>query len=262
MGGCRCSDRFAYAGRGAGVRRPSLKGPTRTPLPPQLAGAPQLASGGVSWTVNERQAEALVRAHEALMRVGGGLAGLCAPAAPTPGGGAGAARDAACHGPAPPSTPYAPPTTALPSTLPTPFPPPSFHPAQTSPLLKPPKPPKPTPPHPLNTAHLRTPPPQHPRCPRPSPRACPTTSGPSTSAARRWRWGRSAATTSARRSWTACSRGGLFFGGGGCVLFVLLFARWAFGGGGAARGPRSFRCVRGCVLACLRQAAVLFLFAR
>ncbi|GBF90356.1 tRNA modification GTPase-like protein, partial [Raphidocelis subcapitata] len=35
----------------------------------QLAGAPQLASGGVSWTVNERQAEALVRAHEALMRV-------------------------------------------------------------------------------------------------------------------------------------------------------------------------------------------------
>lgn len=29
----------------------------------------QLASGGVSWSVNERQAEALVRAHEALMRV-------------------------------------------------------------------------------------------------------------------------------------------------------------------------------------------------
>ncbi|KIZ05706.1 tRNA modification GTPase mnmE [Monoraphidium neglectum] len=35
----------------------------------QLAGAPQLASGGVSWAVNERQAEALVRAHEALMGV-------------------------------------------------------------------------------------------------------------------------------------------------------------------------------------------------
>lgn len=29
----------------------------------------QLASGGISWAVNERQAEALVRAHEALMRV-------------------------------------------------------------------------------------------------------------------------------------------------------------------------------------------------
>lgn len=36
----------------------------------QLAGAPQLASGGLSWSVNERQAEALVRAHEALMRLG------------------------------------------------------------------------------------------------------------------------------------------------------------------------------------------------
>ncbi|KXZ55825.1 hypothetical protein GPECTOR_2g1376 [Gonium pectorale] len=35
----------------------------------QLAGAPQLASGGVSWSVNERQAEALVRSHEALMRL-------------------------------------------------------------------------------------------------------------------------------------------------------------------------------------------------
>eukprot|EP00878_Enallax_costatus_P015835 GHUV01016593.1.p2 GENE.GHUV01016593.1~~GHUV01016593.1.p2 ORF type:complete len:154 (-),score=23.89 GHUV01016593.1:685-1146(-) len=35
----------------------------------QLAGAPQLAAGGVSWSVNERQAEALVRAHEALMAV-------------------------------------------------------------------------------------------------------------------------------------------------------------------------------------------------
>jgi hypothetical protein len=38
----------------------------------QLAGAPQLASGGVSWAVNERQAEALVRAHEALMGVSRG----------------------------------------------------------------------------------------------------------------------------------------------------------------------------------------------
>jgi len=28
-----------------------------------------LAAGGVSWSVNERQAEALVRSHEALMRV-------------------------------------------------------------------------------------------------------------------------------------------------------------------------------------------------
>jgi hypothetical protein len=35
------------------------------------AGAPELAAGGVSWAVNERQAEALVRAHEALMRVSG-----------------------------------------------------------------------------------------------------------------------------------------------------------------------------------------------
>jgi len=34
-----------------------------------LAGAPALASGGASWAVNERQAEALVRSHEALMRV-------------------------------------------------------------------------------------------------------------------------------------------------------------------------------------------------
>jgi tRNA modification GTPase len=34
-----------------------------------LAGAAELAGGGVSWAVNERQAEALVRAHEALMRV-------------------------------------------------------------------------------------------------------------------------------------------------------------------------------------------------
>jgi tRNA modification GTPase len=35
----------------------------------KLAGAPSLAQGGVAWAVNERQAEALVRAHEALMRV-------------------------------------------------------------------------------------------------------------------------------------------------------------------------------------------------
>lgn len=35
----------------------------------KLAGAPQLAHGGVSWAVNERQAEALIRAHEALMRM-------------------------------------------------------------------------------------------------------------------------------------------------------------------------------------------------
>ncbi|KAI8468364.1 MAG: P-loop containing nucleoside triphosphate hydrolase protein [Monoraphidium minutum] len=40
----------------------------------QLAGAPQLASGGVSWSVNERQADALVRAHEALMGVAQAIA--------------------------------------------------------------------------------------------------------------------------------------------------------------------------------------------
>ncbi|KAL6753434.1 hypothetical protein V8C86DRAFT_3028768 [Haematococcus lacustris] len=34
-----------------------------------LAGAPQLANGAASWAVNERQAEALLRAHEALMKV-------------------------------------------------------------------------------------------------------------------------------------------------------------------------------------------------
>lgn len=34
-----------------------------------LAGVPELAGGGMSWAVNERQAEALVRAHEAVMRV-------------------------------------------------------------------------------------------------------------------------------------------------------------------------------------------------
>lgn len=39
-----------------------------------LAGAPQLAEGGVSWAVNERQADALVRAHEALMRVSESIA--------------------------------------------------------------------------------------------------------------------------------------------------------------------------------------------
>ncbi len=37
-------------------------------------GAPELAAGGVSWAVNERQAEALVRAHEALMRCGQAMA--------------------------------------------------------------------------------------------------------------------------------------------------------------------------------------------
>ncbi|KAG2494350.1 hypothetical protein HYH03_007407 [Edaphochlamys debaryana] len=40
----------------------------------RLAGAPQLAAGGVSWAVNERQAEALVRSHEALMRLGESVA--------------------------------------------------------------------------------------------------------------------------------------------------------------------------------------------
>jgi tRNA modification GTPase len=40
----------------------------------QLAGAPQLAAGGVSWAVNERQAEALVRAHEALSAACGSIA--------------------------------------------------------------------------------------------------------------------------------------------------------------------------------------------
>jgi tRNA modification GTPase len=40
----------------------------------KLAGAPQLAAGGVSWSVNERQAEALVRAHEALSAVGESIA--------------------------------------------------------------------------------------------------------------------------------------------------------------------------------------------
>ena len=34
----------------------------------------QLAAGGISWSVNERQAEALVRAHEALMRVSDSVA--------------------------------------------------------------------------------------------------------------------------------------------------------------------------------------------
>lgn len=41
----------------------------------KLAGAPQLAAGGVSWSVNERQAEALVRSHEALMRLSESMAG-------------------------------------------------------------------------------------------------------------------------------------------------------------------------------------------
>lgn len=35
----------------------------------ELAGAPELAPGGVAWAVNERQAEALTRASEALIRV-------------------------------------------------------------------------------------------------------------------------------------------------------------------------------------------------
>ncbi len=35
----------------------------------ELAGAPALAQGPASWAVNERQAEALVRAHEALGKV-------------------------------------------------------------------------------------------------------------------------------------------------------------------------------------------------
>ncbi|GLI68378.1 hypothetical protein VaNZ11_012702 [Volvox africanus] len=40
----------------------------------KLVGAPQLASGGMSWSVNERQAEALVRSHEALMRLAESIA--------------------------------------------------------------------------------------------------------------------------------------------------------------------------------------------
>ncbi|EFN58878.1 hypothetical protein CHLNCDRAFT_19706, partial [Chlorella variabilis] len=39
-----------------------------------LAGAPQLAPGGISWAVNERQGEALIRASEALQRVQGSIA--------------------------------------------------------------------------------------------------------------------------------------------------------------------------------------------
>eukprot|EP00798_Chlamydomonas_sp_ICE-L_P001846 gene1846-33265_t len=35
----------------------------------ELAGAPQLAAGGISWSINDRQADALVRSHEALSRV-------------------------------------------------------------------------------------------------------------------------------------------------------------------------------------------------
>jgi len=41
----------------------------------ELAGAPQLAAGGASWAVNERQAEALVRAHEAVMKVAESIQG-------------------------------------------------------------------------------------------------------------------------------------------------------------------------------------------
>jgi tRNA modification GTPase len=40
-----------------------------------LAGAPELAPGGVAWAVNERQAEALTRASEALIRVEGSVVG-------------------------------------------------------------------------------------------------------------------------------------------------------------------------------------------
>lgn len=40
----------------------------------ELAGAPQLAGGGMSWCINERQADALIRAHEALMRAGESVA--------------------------------------------------------------------------------------------------------------------------------------------------------------------------------------------
>jgi len=40
-----------------------------------LAGAPELAPGGVAWAVNERQAEALTRASEALNRVESSVAG-------------------------------------------------------------------------------------------------------------------------------------------------------------------------------------------
>jgi len=39
-----------------------------------LAGAPELAAGGVGWSVNERQAEALVRAHESLGAAAGSVA--------------------------------------------------------------------------------------------------------------------------------------------------------------------------------------------
>ncbi|KAL4534575.1 hypothetical protein Ndes2437A_g05348 [Nannochloris sp. 'desiccata'] len=40
-----------------------------------LAGAPELAPGGVAWAVNERQAEALTRAAEALLRVESSVVG-------------------------------------------------------------------------------------------------------------------------------------------------------------------------------------------
>ena len=48
--------------------------PADSPLLTVASGAcsvpsPQLASGGISWSVNERQADALVRAHESLMAV-------------------------------------------------------------------------------------------------------------------------------------------------------------------------------------------------
>ena len=41
----------------------------------EVAGAPQLAPGGVSWSVNERQGEALTRASEALTRVESSIVG-------------------------------------------------------------------------------------------------------------------------------------------------------------------------------------------
>lgn len=41
----------------------------------KLAGAPELASGGVGWAVNERQAEALIRAQESLVRAQSSITG-------------------------------------------------------------------------------------------------------------------------------------------------------------------------------------------
>lgn len=59
------------------ARTPTIPAPPSPPFPPcspppphpPPSGRPrQLASGGVSWAVNDRQAEALVKAHEGLMR--------------------------------------------------------------------------------------------------------------------------------------------------------------------------------------------------